>query len=56
MQVISFGIAGCNLACQFCQNWDISKSRQLDTLQDKASPEALVAADVNAGCRSIAFT
>ncbi|MEM7366416.1 MAG: AmmeMemoRadiSam system radical SAM enzyme [Pseudomonadota bacterium] len=54
--VLSFGTAGCNLACKFCQNWDISKSRQMDTLQDQASPEALVAAAVDAGARSIAFT
>ena len=23
--VLSFGTAGCNLACKFCQNWDISQ-------------------------------
>ena len=28
--VLSFGTAGCNLACKFCQNWDISKSREMD--------------------------
>ena len=33
--VFSFGTAGCNLACKFCQNWDISKSRALDTLTGK---------------------
>jgi pyruvate formate lyase activating enzyme len=32
--VLSFGTAGCNLACKFCQNWDISKSRDMDTLMD----------------------
>ncbi len=54
--VFSFGTAGCNLACKFCQNWDISKSREIDTLADHASPEkiAQTAADLN--CRSIAFT
>jgi len=35
--VLSFGTAGCNLACRFCQNWDISKSREIDTLADSAS-------------------
>jgi pyruvate formate lyase activating enzyme len=30
--VLSFGTAGCNLTCRFCQNWDISKSREIDTL------------------------
>mgnify|MGYP002631359186 CR=1 FL=1 len=54
--VLSFGTAGCNLGCRFCQNWDISKSRQMDTLQDAASPEALAAAAVEHGCRSVAFT
>lgn len=54
--VLSFGTAGCNLACKFCQNWDISKSREIDTLADSASPEALADAAVRSGCRSAAFT
>jgi pyruvate formate lyase activating enzyme len=54
--VLSFGTAGCNLACKFCQNWDISKSREMDTLMDDASPEAIVRAAVAMGCRSVAFT
>jgi pyruvate formate lyase activating enzyme len=54
--VLSFGTAGCNLTCQFCQNWDISKSRQMDTLQDSASPEAIARAAAQLHCRSIAFT
>ena len=54
--VLSFGTAGCNLACRFCQNWDISKSRDVDTLADEASPEALAEAAVRLGCRSVAFT
>ncbi len=54
--VLSFGTAGCNLACKFCQNWDISKSREMDTLADAASPERLAGAAKAAGCRSIAFT
>jgi pyruvate formate lyase activating enzyme len=54
--VLSFGTAGCNLACKFCQNWDISKSRELDTLADAASPETLAAAATKLGCRSVAFT
>ena len=54
--VLSFGTAGCNLACKFCQNWDISKSRQVDTLADAASPEMLARAAKRLGCRSIAFT
>jgi pyruvate formate lyase activating enzyme len=54
--ILSFGTAGCNLACKFCQNWDISKSRETDTLADAASPETLAAAAERLGCRSIAFT
>ncbi|MDP8968996.1 MAG: AmmeMemoRadiSam system radical SAM enzyme [Actinomycetota bacterium] len=54
--VLSFGTAGCNLACRFCQNWDISKSREIDTLADAASPEELAAAAAALGCRSVAFT
>ncbi len=42
--VLSFGTAGCNLACKFCQNWDMSKSREMDTLADQASPEQLARA------------
>ena len=54
--VLSFGTAGCNLACKFCQNWDISKSRDMDRLMEQASPEAIAAAAVKQGCKSVAFT
>lgn len=54
--VLSFGTAGCNLACAFCQNWSISKSREVDTLADTASPEDIAAAALALGCRSVAFT
>jgi pyruvate formate lyase activating enzyme len=54
--VLSFGTAGCNLACRFCQNWDISKSRETDTLADAATPEAIAEAAVALGCASVAFT
>jgi pyruvate formate lyase activating enzyme len=54
--VLSFGTAGCNLACRFCQNWDISKSREIDTLADAASPQAIAVAAERLGCRSVAFT
>jgi pyruvate formate lyase activating enzyme len=54
--VLSFGTAGCNLTCKFCQNWDISKSREFDTLCDAATPEAIAEAAVRNGCRSVAFT
>ncbi len=54
--VLSFGTAGCNLACRFCQNWDISKSREIDTLGAAAGPEELAATAQALGCRSVAFT
>ncbi|NQV16021.1 AmmeMemoRadiSam system radical SAM enzyme [bacterium] len=54
--VLSFGTAGCNLSCKFCQNWDISKSREMDTLQSSATPDAIVQAALEHGCRSVAFT
>ena len=54
--VLSFGTAGCNLACKFCQNWDISKSRDMDRLMDQASPEVIAQAAETSGCRSVAFT
>jgi len=54
--VLSFGTAGCNLACKFCQNWDISKSREMDTLADAASPERIAQAAAEMGCKSVAFT
>ena len=54
--ILSFGTAGCNLACKFCQNWDISKSREFDTLADQASPETIARAAHELGCRSVAFT
>jgi pyruvate formate lyase activating enzyme len=54
--VFSFGTAGCNLACKFCQNWDISKSREVDTLADQASPEQIAQTAKQLDCRHIAFT
>jgi pyruvate formate lyase activating enzyme len=53
---LSFGTAGCNLACRFCQNWDISKAKEHDVLADRATPQQIAAAAVRLGCRSIAFT
>jgi len=54
--VLSFGTAGCNLGCRFCQNWDISKARESRTLASHASPRRVAEAAVDAGCTSIAFT
>jgi AmmeMemoRadiSam system radical SAM enzyme/AmmeMemoRadiSam system protein B/AmmeMemoRadiSam system protein A len=54
--VLSFGTAGCNLGCKFCQNWDISKSREIERLSDSASPELIASAAQKLGCQSVAFT
>ncbi len=54
--ILSFGTAGCNLACKFCQNWDMSKSREMDTLADEAPPEKIARAAHQLGCRSVAYT
>ena len=54
--VLSFGSAGCNLGCRFCQNWQFSKARTMDGRTQKASPDAIAAAAAAEGCRSVAFT
>ncbi|HEB87920.1 MAG TPA: AmmeMemoRadiSam system radical SAM enzyme [Gammaproteobacteria bacterium] len=54
--VLSFGTAGCNLACKYCQNWDISKSREMQTLADQASPELIAHAAKELNCHSVAYT
>jgi pyruvate formate lyase activating enzyme len=54
--ILSFGTAGCNLACKFCQNWDISKSKNMDRLMDQASPEEIARAAERTSCKSVAFT
>ena len=54
--VLSFGTAGCNLGCRFCQNWDISKAKEIDRLNDQASPEAIAKRAKQLGCASVAFT
>lgn len=54
--ILSFGTAGCNLGCKFCQNWSISKAKEFDTLADTADPAAIARAAKNSGCRSVAFT
>jgi pyruvate formate lyase activating enzyme len=53
---LSFGTAGCNLGCKFCQNWDISKARAVERLSDTASPEQIADAAVRSGCKSVAYT
>lgn len=54
--VLSFGTAGCNLGCRFCQNWSISKANEVEKLSDEASPRAIAQAALLHGCQSVAFT
>jgi pyruvate formate lyase activating enzyme len=54
--ILSFGTAGCNLGCKFCQNWDISKAKELDKLQTQSTPQAIARAALESGCSSVAFT
>jgi AmmeMemoRadiSam system radical SAM enzyme len=55
-RALSFGTAGCNLGCKFCQNWTTSKSREVKILSQRATPEAIAEMAVQQGCRSVAFT
>ena len=54
--ILSFGTAGCNLACRFCQNWDISKSKDMDRLMDAASPQMIASAAQRYGADAVAYT
>jgi pyruvate formate lyase activating enzyme len=54
--ILSLGTAGCNLGCKFCQNWDISKSREFERLSEIATPEQIARAAKQYGCKSVAFT
>ena len=54
--VLSFGTAGCNLGCKFCQNWDISKAKEIEKLSDRASPAQVAETAERQGCKSVAFT
>lgn len=54
--VLSFGTAGCNLGCRFCQNWSISKAHEFNRLADAASPETIAKAAQKLDCKAVAFT
>src|SRR5258706_14081724 len=54
--ILSFGTAGCNLACKFCQKWEIARSREMERLMDAATPDMIAAAAAKLGCGSVAFT
>jgi pyruvate formate lyase activating enzyme len=52
----SFGTAGCNLLCKFCQNWDISKAHEDDVLNKKSTPQNIAETAKEYGCKTVAFT
>ena len=54
-KVLSFGTLGCNLGCQFCQNWHISKSKA-DPKINPTEPAKIVSIAQELGCKSVAFT
>ena len=54
--VLSFGTAGCNLACAFCQNHDSSKSREIQSMSARAAPETIARAAKAFNCASVAYT
>ncbi len=54
--VLSFGTAGCNLTCKFCQNWETSRARDVERMSEFATPAAIATAAVRSGCRSVAMT
>jgi len=55
-QILSFGTAGCNLGCRFCQNWSISKAKLDDAQSLSVSPEQVVELAIKHRVPSIAFT
>ena len=54
--ILSFGTAGCNLSCKFCQNWDISRSKEFDRLSDQATPKAIAQSAKDWECSGVALT
>jgi pyruvate formate lyase activating enzyme len=54
--ILSLGTAGCNLGCQFCQNFDISKARSTQHGSAHMSPEDVVELAIARGAPAIAFT
>lgn len=54
--ILSLGTLGCNIACEFCQNWDITKTKDLRRLSTEWIPEDIISATLKYKCPSIAFT
>jgi pyruvate formate lyase activating enzyme len=54
--VLSFGTPGCNLGCTFCQNWTMSRSRDVEAACETAPPAAIAETARRFNCPSVAFT
>ncbi len=54
--ILSFGTAGCNLGCKFCQNWSISKAKLNSVHSQFASPAEVINIAIKHKTPSIAFT
>ena len=55
-KAFSLATPGCNMRCQFCQNWEISQSFPWEVATTPTTPEAVVAAALRSGAAAIAFT
>ncbi len=54
--VLSFGTLGCNMGCQFCQNWETTKNKGDISCLNKTSPEEIIQIAKYYNCKSVAFT
>src|SRR5262245_6605215 len=54
--ILSMGTAGCNMGCKFCQNWEISKSREDQVRSRRMTPHDVVTAAESRDCGALAFT
>jgi pyruvate formate lyase activating enzyme len=54
--ILSFGTAGCNLGCKFCQNWESSKAKSDEISSTTASPGEVVELAKRYKVPSIAYT
>lgn len=55
-RVFSLATAGCNLRCNFCQNWTISQTDPQDAQAYDLSPQEIISMAKGYGCKVIAFT
>jgi len=55
-RAFSLAVAGCNMRCLFCQNWQISQSKPDEVPAIDLPPDAVVREAISSGCGSIVFT